>query len=94
MHATRPDLGFTVIHLSQFAAHPRECHWLALKRVLRYLKGTSSAVLTLGNLSSSQDYGLVGYFDAAHADHTDCRSTCGYIFLFFGSPVSWASKVQ
>lgn len=101
MHATRPDLAFTVIRLSQFAAHPRECHWLALKRVLRYLKGTSSAVLTLGDLSTTgtssksvDNSGLVGYFDVAHADHTDCRSTCGYVFLFFGSPVSWASRVQ
>lgn len=95
MHATRPDIAYAVIRLSQFAAHPRDCHWQALKRILRYLKGTSSAALTLGDLSAHTDHeGLVGYFDAAHADHLDMRSTCRYLFLLYGSPVSWASKVQ
>lgn len=95
MHATRPDIAYAVIRLSQFAAHPRDCHWQSLKRVLPYLKGTSSAALTLGDLSANTDHdGLVGYFDAAHADHLDMRSTCRYLFLLYGSPVSWASKVQ
>lgn len=89
MHATRPDIAYAVIRLSQVAAHPRDCHWQALKRVLRYFKGTSSAALTLGDLSANTDHdGLVGYFDAAHADHLDMRSTCGYHFLLYGSPVS------
>lgn len=48
MHATRPDISFTVIRLSQFAARPLTDHWLALKRVLRYIKGTLDAKLTFG----------------------------------------------
>ena len=94
MHATRPDLAFPVIRLSQYSAHPRDCHWQALKCILRYLKSTSSASLILGTPSVPDNDGLVGYFDAAHADNIDRRSTCGYIFLLFGSPISWASKVQ
>lgn len=38
--------------------------------------------------------GLVGYFDSAHADNLSRRSTCGYLFLLHGSPISWASKIQ
>ena len=37
---------------------------------------------------------LVGYFDAAHADTASRRSTCGYLFLWDGSPISWCSRVQ
>ena len=48
MHATRPDISFTVIRLSQFAARPLTDHWLALKRVLRYIKGTLDAKLNFG----------------------------------------------
>ena len=33
-------------------------------------------------------------FDAAHADNKNGRSTCGYLFLLFGAPISWSSKVQ
>lgn len=103
MHATRPDLAFSVIRLSQFASCPRLCHWEALKRVLRYLKGTASASLMLGNsdappmdnLPGNDDPAqLIGYFDAAHNDNADNRSTCGYLFTLFGSPISWTSKVQ
>ena len=94
MHATRPDIAYPIIKLSQYSSKPKECHWLALKRVLRYLKGTSSACLILGDTATEGDKGLVGYFDAAHADNSNRRSTCGYIFLLYGSPISWVTRVQ
>lgn len=37
---TRPDICFAVNRLSQYMHSPTEIHWTALKRVLRYLKGT------------------------------------------------------
>jgi len=94
MHATRPDIVFAVIRLSQYTSRPREVHWLGLKRILRYLKGTASACLLLGDMADDKDAGLVGYFDAAHADNANRRSTCRYIFLLYGSLISWSSKVQ
>ena len=41
---TRPDISFAVSHLSQFMHQPTETetHWQAVKRVLRYLAGTTS----------------------------------------------------
>ena len=93
MHATRPDIAFTVIRLSQFSANPRSCHWDGFKRILRYLKGTQTASLVLGGIPSGEDE-LIGYFDAAHGDCANLCSTCGYFFLWNGSPLSWCSKVQ
>lgn len=37
---------------------------------------------------------LHGYFDSAHGDNHDKRSTGGYVFLLYGSLISWQSKVQ
>ena len=97
MYGTRPDIVYSVIRLLQHAAAPLQCHWLALKRILRYLKGTSGVSLCLGiqnTQNGAPNPDLVGYFDAAHADSTKRRSTAGYLFLLCDSPLSWASKVQ
>jgi hypothetical protein len=39
--ATRPDISFAVSKLSRFVSNPRDDHWRALERVMRYLKGTT-----------------------------------------------------
>ncbi|BES92272.1 Hypothetical protein NTJ_05080 [Nesidiocoris tenuis] len=43
--ATRPDIMYPVSHLSQFNTCFRKEHWIAAKRVLRYLKQTKSQSL-------------------------------------------------
>ena len=40
--ATRLDISFAVSKLSRFVSNSGDDHWRALKRVLRYLKGTVS----------------------------------------------------
>lgn len=37
---TRPDMMFGVSLISRFMAKPTMTHWLAAKKILRYLKGT------------------------------------------------------
>ena len=37
---TRPDIVFAVGYVSRFMEDPREDHWAAVKRLLRYVKGT------------------------------------------------------
>jgi hypothetical protein len=37
---TRPDICYTVNVLSQFMSQLRQTHWIAVKHVLRYLRGT------------------------------------------------------
>ena len=36
---TRPDIAFAVGYVSRFMKDPRENHWAAVKRLLRYVKG-------------------------------------------------------
>ena len=91
MHCTRPDLAYAVIRLSHFSSCPEKHHWEAAKRILRYLKATKHAILELGRFS---DVFLQGFFDSAHADNKDKRSTGGYVCLLYGSLISWQSKVQ
>jgi hypothetical protein len=37
---TRSDISFAVGYFSRFMEDPREDHWMAVKRLLRYVKGT------------------------------------------------------
>ena len=46
---TRPDVTFAMTALSQFMQNPGRAHWDALKRVLRYLKGTRELWLVYGD---------------------------------------------
>jgi len=38
--ATRPDIMYAVSLISRFMEKPKEAHWQAAKRILRYVKGT------------------------------------------------------
>jgi hypothetical protein len=37
---TRPDISFAINSLSQFMVEPRRVHWIVVKHVLHYLRGT------------------------------------------------------
>jgi len=51
---TRPDLAYTIIHLSQFNSSPSTKHLTAAKRVLRYLKGTKDRYLFIRGIIISK----------------------------------------
>ena len=39
--SSRPDITYSVSTLARYSSRPNQQHWTALKRVLRYLKGTA-----------------------------------------------------
>lgn len=43
---TRPDIQYAASLLSRFNNNPGKAHWIATKRVLRYLKGTMDYSIT------------------------------------------------
>ncbi|XP_058759608.1 secreted RxLR effector protein 161-like [Vicia villosa] len=74
---------------------PKVSHLAAIKRILRYTKGT----LGCGILFSATDNGgkceLLGYTDSSWCgDKDDRKSTTGYVFMFGGAPISWCSKKE
>ena len=91
MVATRADLAFAVSVVSQFMASPAPMHWMAVKRIMRYLKGTLDVKLCLGGTNMS----LYGYCDADWGgDLTTRKSTTGYVFFVGDGAISWNSKRQ
>lgn len=93
MLCVRPDLCFPISYMGRFQQNPTESHWTSLKRITRYLKGTTAMGLPLKRTESSTS--LVGYVDADWAtDVEDRKSVTGYLFKVHGCPVSWASRKQ
>eukprot|EP00171_Calliarthron_tuberculosum_P001088 IDg1088t1 len=92
MIGTRPDIAFAVGKLSQHCEKPRLQHWIAAKRVLRYVKGTRNLSITYGTKSSLEP---LGYCDSDWGGCVETRkSTEGYLFLIAGGAVCWRSKKQ
>ena len=76
-------------------SNPRKEHWTAIKRVFRYLCGTSNFAVHFGGKRDGMNFEVVGSVDADWGGDVDSRkSTSGYVFNLFGGPVSWMSKKQ
>jgi hypothetical protein len=88
---TRPDITYALSYLSQFNSYHGEEHWVAAKRVLRYLKGTMNQGLEF----KSTGLNLKGFADASFAtDDSDCKSYTGYVFKLANCAVTWEARKQ
>jgi hypothetical protein len=97
---TRPDLSFAVHQCARFCSQPKKSHATAVKYIGRYLASTKDkGIQVIPNTK-----GFECYVDASHAgdwrqsaaadDPSTARSRTGYVILFAGYPVVWASKLQ
>lgn len=92
---TRPDIAHAVQQVAQFAADPGRLHWTAVKRVLRYLKGTRELALTLGGQFDGDTITPHAFSDADFANSPDNgRSVSGYAVMLGAGIFSWSAKKQ
>lgn len=80
---TRPDISYAVSKVSQYSTNPNPTHWTAVKRIFRYLAGTTNRGLYYG----MQGLGA-GFTDADWGSSEDRKSIGGYTFLLNGSAIS------
>ena len=87
---TRPDIFYPVRVVSRYMSNPKKPHLDAVKRILRYVKGTISFGILY---NETKDCQVMGYCDADYA--VDCgtrRLTTGYFFSLGPGLISWCSK--
>ena len=84
---TRPDITYAVNTAAKFCEKPRTMHWTAVKRILRYLKGTSDYGLVFQRTPSTPQ--LTGFCDADYDGDLDTRrSRSGYVFKLGSSLIA------
>lgn len=89
---TRPDISYDVQQVCLFMHDPRESHFNALKRIIRYVKGTISHGLQLYKSSSMN---LIAYSDADWAGCPSTRRSTSGFYVFLGDNIiSWSAKRQ
>ncbi|KAJ9557809.1 hypothetical protein OSB04_012423 [Centaurea solstitialis] len=90
--ASRPDIVFSTGVCARYQCDPRDSHLKAVKRILRYLKGTPDFRLWYPKGSSFE---LIGYTDSDHAGcKLDRKSTSGACQFLGNKLVSWSSRKQ
>lgn len=82
MHAitcTRPDICFVVGMVSRYKNNPKALHYAMVKRIYRYLKGTTNIALCY----QGENLKLIRYSDVDESTNRDERkSTLSYAFIF------------
>ena len=91
---TRPDIAQAVSVVAQYATNFREIHCTAVKRILKYLRGTTDFALCYSSVSTGNQV-LLAYTDADYAgDLNDRKSRSGSLLLLNNGPVLWLSRKQ
>ena len=104
-----PDIAYTQSRIAQHQAAPNESAFNAMKRMSRYLKGTSDLGLRSSNHPSERaanlppqhpdlNHGWSFFVDSDFAGNTEKqnrrRSQNGFVAMLNGAPVAWFSKVS
>ena len=88
--ATRPDISFAVSYLSRRQQNPTLDDWTEVKRIFRYLRGTTE----IGLIYKGKIEVLDAMTDASFRDCSGSTSTSGYIIRLFGDTIAWRSHKQ
>ncbi|CAM8903386.1 unnamed protein product [Rhodiola kirilowii] len=90
--ASRPDIAHAVGICPRYQANPKESHLMNVKRIFRYVYGTTDYGLWYTKDTNSC---LVGYCNVDWAGNAeDCKSTSGGCFFLGNNLVSRFSKKQ
>jgi hypothetical protein len=87
---TRPDIAVAVGVLARQVSAPAEVNCTAVKRILRYLKGTMMYGL---HIAPTNDQ-LIGHADADWGGESGHKLVSGFVITLGNVPVSWGSNKQ
>ena len=100
---TRPDIQFAVHQCAKFTHNPKQSHGNAVKKIVRYLRGTREQGLRFSKRPTTETIRLDCFVDASFAplfgyehydDPKNAESRTGYLIRLDDVPVAWCSTGQ
>jgi hypothetical protein len=97
---SRPDITFAVHQCARFSNNPGRLHEIAVRHIVRYLKGTRDKGYILRptetpSIDCYADADFTGSWTVDNLDNpTSVKSRTGYLITFAGCPILWTSKLQ
>ena len=97
---TRPDILMATHQCARFNNNPKQSHENAIKRIVRYLRGTADKGIIF---RPDKSKGIECYVDADFAgnwnsedsqDPVSVYSRTGYVIKYANCPILWVSKLQ
>ena len=99
--STRPELAYSVHQAARFSSDPKKSHSQAVKRIGRFLLASREDGIILRpdpsrSVDCYTDADFCGLWDPKLAlyDPTTAKSRTGYLIMYAGCPILWASKLQ
>ena len=93
MLCTRPDVSCALSMTSRFQPDLSECHWIAVKNIIKYLRRTKDIFFIYGGQEG--ELVISGYIDACfYSNLDDFILQSGFVFCLNGGAVSWRSSKQ
>ncbi len=97
---SQPDISFLVHQCARFSSAPTQTHELAVKIIIRYLKGArDKGYILKANGSDTIDCYVDANFEgtwiiSTSEDPVSIKSRSGYVITYAGYPILWTSKLQ
>ena len=97
---TRPDITFAVSQVARFTHQPKKSHGIAVKTIIRYLKGTANQGTIIHPVTSLLltcfcDADFAGLFrHDPDSSLSSAKSRSAFIISLSGCPLIWKSQLQ
>ena len=90
---TRIDAMTAIAEVARFMANPGAKHWIAVKRIIKYLRGTRTwGLCYFSSYLGGAKWTLTLYVDSGYGmDPDKRRSRYGYVVFLNGNPVSFGT---
>ena len=90
---TRPEVSFSMNKACQFLDQPMQSHWVAIKRIPRYHRGTIHLGLRFQSTNPMQPISITIFSDADWGSNPDDKKSTSESFIYLiPNLFSWCSK--